>query len=851
MNSLEVKKDIFWVGALDPNLRIFDIIMYTPFGTTYNSYVVKGDKKTAVFETVKEAFFPEYLERLTNLGIDISKIDYIITNHTEPDHAGSVAKLLDIAKGAKIVGSANAIRFLKAIANRDFEYIEVKDNDTLSLGNKTLRFISAPFLHWPDSIYTYVEEENLLLTCDSFGTHYCSPSIYNDLIENKEDYYSSLRYYYDCIMSPFKPYILKAIDKISGLKIETICPGHGPILRKNPMEIVQLYKNWSLENKEEENKVSIFYVSAYGYTKTMAEEISEGIKLCGNYKVNLFDLIQVTKEEIQEAIVTSKGLIFGSPTINGDALEPVLNLLNTLSPMVHKNKYAAAFGSYGWSGEAVPNILRRLKEIRLHLYDKGLKVNFKPSSEELLQCKSFGKDFINFMENSSKKEPIVEKPKNKKWKCVVCGLIIEAATPPEVCPVCGATKEQFIEVTEEKIAEPSSKEENYVIIGNGAAGYYAAEEIRKRNLKANIKIISAEKCLSYYRPKLTTYLSERIPDEELFISPLKFYKERNVELLLGTYVVGINRNNSSIIVSDGESKKEITYSKLILANGSSSFLPQTKGSGKIGVFTLRDIKDAENIRTSMKASKEVVIIGGGLLGLEAAFEMNKLGLKVTVIERSPILLSKQLDKMGANFISYKAKSMGISILLGESLKEIKGDAHVSEVLLESGAEIPCQTVLFSIGISPNTIIAQNAGIEINRGVVVNDKMETSVENIYACGDVAEYKGIVFGNWTAAMEMGKIAGINASGFEANFENLIPAYTFIEDGLSVFSCGDVNLKDENNLKFVDEGKDIYKKLVFKDGCLTGAILINSMKDSTKIMELMKNKSNFYEVQKYNII
>ena len=165
MKALEVKKDIYWVGALDPKLRIFDIIMYTPFGTTYNSYVVKGSEKTAVFETVKEKFFDEYLERLKSLDINIENIGYIVVDHTEPDHAGSVGKLLEIAKNAKVVGSEAAIKFLKEIINRDFEYIIVGDGDSINLGNKTLSFIDAPFLHWPDSIYTYVEEDKLLITC--------------------------------------------------------------------------------------------------------------------------------------------------------------------------------------------------------------------------------------------------------------------------------------------------------------------------------------------------------------------------------------------------------------------------------------------------------------------------------------------------------------------------------------------------------------------------------------------------------------------------------------------------------------------------------------------------------------
>ena len=171
MKSLELKKDIYWIGSLDPNLRIFDIIMETEFGTTYNSYIVKGSEKIALFETVKAKCFEEYIEKIKQY-VDPKKIDYIVVDHTEPDHAGSVEMLLDYAPNAKVVGSQAAIDFLREIANKDFDTIVVNHGDTLDLGNKTLKFISAPFLHWPDSIYTYIPEDKVLVTCDSFGAHY-------------------------------------------------------------------------------------------------------------------------------------------------------------------------------------------------------------------------------------------------------------------------------------------------------------------------------------------------------------------------------------------------------------------------------------------------------------------------------------------------------------------------------------------------------------------------------------------------------------------------------------------------------------------------------------------------------
>jgi flavorubredoxin len=395
MNSIELKKDLYWVGALDPNLRIFDIIMYTPYGTTYNSYVVKGTEKVAVFETVKEQFFDEYLERLKSLDININKIDYIVVDHTEPDHAGSVCKLLELSPNAKVVGSATAIRFMKNIANRDFSSIIVGDGDHISLGNKTLKFISAPFLHWPDSIYSYIVEDKVLITCDSFGTHYCTSAIFNDLIENEANYYESLRYYYDCIMGPFKVHVLNAINKIENLNIDLICPGHGPVLRENPLKIVELYKSWSTKvpKADNSNKVTIAYVSAYGYTEVLAKKIAEGINTTGNFNIKLFNVIQYKQDEILNEINDSEGIIFGSPTINSDMLPPIRNLLTELNPIIHGGKIAGAFGSYGWSGEAVPQIETRLKELRMKITSPGLKVVFKPSEEDLEKAFLYGKKF--------------------------------------------------------------------------------------------------------------------------------------------------------------------------------------------------------------------------------------------------------------------------------------------------------------------------------------------------------------------------------------------------------------------------------------------------------------------------
>lgn len=388
--ALEVKKDIYWVGALDFDIRVFDIVMYTDYGTSYNAYVLKGSEKTAISEVAKEAFFDEFLERVKQVT-NLEDVDYIILNHTEPDHSGSLKKLLALCPKAQVVGSGTAIRFAKAIINGPFNEIAVKDGDEISLGDMTLRFIMAPFLHWPDSMYTYIPEKKALLTCDSFGCHMADERVFNDCIDG--DITHVYKYYFDCIMGPFKPHVLSALDKIKNLDIETICNGHGPVIRSNAQKYMDMYREWATVTPPERPNVVIVYASAYGYTKRMAEAIAQAIKDAGDIHLDMYDIVTADKTEIIEKINAAQGVLLGSATLVGDALPPITAILAEMNPIIHKGMLAGAFGSYGWSGEAVANLEQRMNQLKLKLPVPGLKVQFNPSQEELDQCTAYGKAF--------------------------------------------------------------------------------------------------------------------------------------------------------------------------------------------------------------------------------------------------------------------------------------------------------------------------------------------------------------------------------------------------------------------------------------------------------------------------
>ena len=246
MRSFRLNDSLTWTGVLDPDLRTFDIVMMTEFGTTYNSYVLKGSEKSVIFETAKLKFWDQFKENVENV-MSFKELDYIIVNHTEPDHAGSLEKILEINPTVQVVGTATAISFLKEIVNHEFYSIIVKDGMTLSLGNKTLKFMILPNLHWPDTMYTYVEEDKLLFTCDSFGSHYSHDGIVRSTVTNEAGYLKATKYYFDNIIGPYKnPYMTDALERIKDLDIKMICPGHGPVLDSKLDEIMSLYHQWCI-----------------------------------------------------------------------------------------------------------------------------------------------------------------------------------------------------------------------------------------------------------------------------------------------------------------------------------------------------------------------------------------------------------------------------------------------------------------------------------------------------------------------------------------------------------------------------------------------------------------------------
>ncbi len=394
MSSLKICENVYSVGVLNPSLRIFDIIMETKYGTSYNAYFVKGEEKCALIETVHETYFDEYLENILSLT-DVSKIDYLILNHTEPDHTGSVEKLLKLNPEIEIVATNPGIKYVSAISNSSFKSRIVKDADKIELGGKTLEFHVAPFLHWPDSMFTYIPEQKVLFSCDMFGCHYCEPRMFDSKIMNIEAYDYSLNFYYTAIFSPFKQHVLNGIEIAQKLEKEFVCTSHGPILTKHSIDrVIDLYKQWATSAPSEKKRVAILYVSAYGYTRMLANKAYD-LACSQGFDVQICDIIKCDSSKVVSLANECDILMLGSPTINRDALKPVWDTISSIDAIGCAKKPAFVFGSYGWSGEAVKSICTRLSDMRFNVYQEGFRVNFKPSDDDLAEFEKRVNDFLS------------------------------------------------------------------------------------------------------------------------------------------------------------------------------------------------------------------------------------------------------------------------------------------------------------------------------------------------------------------------------------------------------------------------------------------------------------------------
>ena len=391
--DIKIKNNIYWVGKVDWELRRFHGSEYsTHRGSTYNSYLIR-EEKTALVDTVWAPYAKEYVRNLEEV-IDLRKIDYIIANHGEVDHSGALPALLHRIPDTPVYCTAAGAKSLKGQYHRDWNFKIVKTGDRLSLGSKELVFVEAPMLHWPDSMFCYLTGDAVLFSNDAFGQHYATESLYNDLVDQCELYAESIKYYAN-ILTPFSPLVVKKIEEVLALNLplDMICTSHGVIWRDDPAQIVRRYLEWAKNYRE--NQITIIYDTMWNGTRAMAEAIAEGVREAENgVTLKLFNASMTDKNDIITEVFKSKLIALGSPTVNRGVMSSLAGLLEEIRGLGFKEKKAAAFGTYGWSGESVKMLEGMLAAAGFEVIDGGLRVMWNPDDGAREKCREFGRRLV-------------------------------------------------------------------------------------------------------------------------------------------------------------------------------------------------------------------------------------------------------------------------------------------------------------------------------------------------------------------------------------------------------------------------------------------------------------------------
>lgn len=383
----KITDKVTYIGVKDEKLRKFDIIFDTRYGTTYNSYLVQGSEKTVIIDTVKDTFLEEYLNNIQEVT-SFDKIDYIVLNHAEPDHSGSLEKVLEKAVNAKVVCSRPASMMVAELVNRQLEYIIVGTGDSLDLGDINLEFFNTPYLHWPETMFTFLKAEKVLFPCDFFGSHYGEETV--DYSISKDEMWVNRKFYFDSIMRPFKTFAIEALDKIEELEVDIVCPSHGPVHREDFTNTKAIYRKWATVEKRKK-RVLVGYLSCYGYTRSLAEEVYRGIKDSG-VEADLIDL-SGDIEELVRTIEEADAIAIGSATVNRDVLEPFTNIFGRVCSYIVRGRKAVVFGSYGWSGEATKHMSERLTQLGFEVIG-SYKTKLKPNETALKEANELGVELV-------------------------------------------------------------------------------------------------------------------------------------------------------------------------------------------------------------------------------------------------------------------------------------------------------------------------------------------------------------------------------------------------------------------------------------------------------------------------
>ena len=405
-------------------------------------------------------------------------------------------------------------------------------------------------------------------------------------------------------------------------------------------------------------------------------------------------------------------------------------------------------------------------------------------------------------------------------RCLNCGYVQPGEQPPDECPVCGSPGDRFEPITESATAAAAASTARILVVGAGIAGISALEAIRETAPDTKVTLVSRERELPYYRLNLTRYLAGEVTEGELPIHPESWYAEHGIRMLLGEEVGELRPSDHHVALRSGEA---VAYEKLILTAGAHPFIPPVAGAHREGVLSVRTVQDARALLSALAPGMRCLVVGGGLLGLETAAALGRQGAQVTVLEGHEWLMPRQLNRRAGELLADHLKTTGTRLVTRAHLKEIVGDERVAGASLEDGTHLDADCVVVATGVRPNSHLARRAGLDVNHGVIVDNGLASSHPDILAAGDVAEHRGVLYGNWFASQYQGRIAGLNAVGLGAEFGGIPRSNTLKVVGLDMLSIGRFEPEDGSYQVIEDDADGRYARFVFHDGRFVGAVLL----------------------------
>ncbi|MCI2048830.1 MAG: FAD-dependent oxidoreductase [Lachnospiraceae bacterium] len=583
----------------------------------------------------------------------------------------------------------------------------------------------------------------------------------------------------------------------------------------------------------EASGIVLCYCSGLSHTETLLKKASEGITEEGNFNTSIYDLASCDIREVAHAVCSSQGVLFGIPQEDSAESSAMWKLLCDLPSSSLSGKAAAVLTNS--TGNNASCFTVRLSQLGCRVPDNGYQAAYDPDENALNGAWEYGFSFACF--TGGRPNP----HGSHLVKCLICGAIFDSSLG--TCPVCGAGLDQCIPVEEEMVNYHEDSDRSYIILGGGPAGLSAADAIRKRDRTGRITMISEEPELPFNRPMLTKdFLTASLRPEDLVIQNEQWFKDQNIRFLGQTSIVTIEPETRVVLTKNGD---VFSYDRLIYSLGAECFVPPIPGAEKRGVHTIRHLCDIQDISKELRSSENVVVIGGGVLGLEAASELRKARRHVTVLEMAPKLMGRQLDDKTAERLISSCSEFGVEIMVGVSITSISGDEHANGIVLADGRTIPADLVVISCGNRAVTAPAQSAGIACARSVLADSGMRTSIENIYACGDCAEVDGVNFKLWPQAIEQGRVAGANAAGDSLSYANIVMGMSFTGMNTGLYAIGDVGKNPQKTYSMIDYSDDKgkkYERYWFTEDRICGGTLLGDLARLSLLEEAVKTSMSY---------